>query len=155
MRKWTYFFHIFRAHCAKVNLIILQFFFSEEFSSTSTSSTSETPKNSMTSSSSSSSSSSTESNEVMTTSSQLEVVLAEKENNNNNLLEETTIKNDECSNCLCNCNGKVQESSEVSLEVVSTSSDTALASSTTSGTVSEKKSLKKCNFWNVRTKSVY
>ena len=144
MHKWTYFFHIFRAHCAKVNLIIhTTIFFSEEFSSTSTSSTSETPKNSMTSSSSSSSSSSTESNEVMTTASQLEVVLAEKENNNNNLLEETTIKNDECSNCLCNCNGKVQESSvvaalpEVSLEVAS-NSDTALASSTTSGTVSEK-----------------
>ena len=158
MRKWTYFFHIFRAYCAKVNLIIhTTIYFSEEFSSTSTSSTSETPKNSMTSSSSSSSSSSTESNEVMTTSSQLEVVLAEKENNNNNLLEETTIKNDECSNCLCNCNGKMQESSEVSLEVVSTSSDTALASSTTSGTVSEKKIFKKvkCNFWNVRTKSVY
>ena len=152
MRKWTYFFHIFRAHCAKVNLIIHTtiFFFSEEFSSTSTSSTSETPKNSMmTSSSSSSSSSSTESNEVMTTKSQLEVVLAEKENNNNNLLEETTIKNDECSNCLCNCNGKVQESSEVSLEVVSSSSDTALASSTTSGTVSEKENLQKSAIFGI------
>ena len=157
MRKWTYFFHIFRAHCAKVNLIIhTTIFFSEEFSSTSTSSTSETPKNSMTSSSSSSSSSSTESNEVMTTSSQLEVVLAEKENNNNNLLEETTIKNDECSNCLCNCNGKVQESSvvvaalpEVSLEVAS-NSDTALASSTTSGMVSEK-NLQKSTIFGIMT----
>ena len=137
-------------------ILSFEFFFSEGFSSTSTSSTSETPKNSMTSSgsssSSSSSSSSTESNEVMTTLSQLEVV-AEKENNNNNqnllLLEETTIKNDECSNCLCNCNGKVQESSEVSLEVASTSSDTALASSTTSGTVSEKENLQKSAIFGI------
>ena len=89
---------------------------------------------------------------MMTTLSQLEV--AEKENNNNNLLEETTIKNDECSNCLCNCNGKVQESSsvalaEVSLEVASTS-DTALASSTTSGMVSEK-NLQKSTIFGIMT----
>ena len=57
----------------------------------------------------------------MTTKSQLEVVLAEKENNNNNLLEETTIKNDECSNCLCNCNGGMLEERSTTAKTITSS----------------------------------
>ena len=83
-------------------------YFTEGFTTTTTS---EAPKNTMTSNNNSSGgSSSTESNEVMTTLSQLD------ENE-----EETTIKNDECSNCLCNCNGGMLEERSTTAKTITSS----------------------------------
>ena len=82
-------------------------FFTEGFTTTTTS---EAPKNTMTSNNSSGGSSSTESNEVMTTLSQLD------ENE-----EETTIKNDECSNCLCNCNGVLEAERSTTAKTITSS----------------------------------
>ena len=65
------------------------------------------------------SSSATESNEEITTLSQLEV------NEEMEAEEDTTIKNDECSNCLCNCkgDGTASERSTTAKTISPTTSD--------------------------------